>query len=392
MQALCWNGVGDLRVERVSDPTIVNPRDAIVRVHLSSVCGSDLHLIAGLVPGMRSGDIIGHEFMGEIVEVGPEVKTIQPGDRVVVPSPIGCGGCSQCQSGLWSLCDNTNPHMEATEAMYGAPLGAFYGYSHALGGYSGSHAEYVRVPFADANAIPIPESVSDEKALFVSDACPAGFMAAEMCAIKSGDIVAVWGAGGVGLMAIHSAFLLGAERVIAIDRFRDRLKLAEETSGCETLNYEEVEIHEALKELTGGRLPDACIDAVGLEGHETGLEYLYDRAKQSLHLGVDRAVALRQAIHSCRKGGTVSIIGVYGGWIDRFPMGAAMNKSLSLRMGQQNGQAYAQRLLEYIEDGHLDPSFLISHRLPLSEAPEGYELFKLKRDGCVRAVFDPRVQ
>lgn len=392
MQALCWNGIGDLVVTQVPQPETINADDVVVRVHLSATCGSDLHFIDGYIPTLKRGDILGHEFVGEVVEKGPAVKKLKIGDRVVVPSTIGCGSCHHCRSGEWSLCDNSNPNESVSEILYGTTSGAVYGCSHAFGGYAGSHAEYVRVPYADHGAIRIPDEISDEKALFVSDACPTGYMAAEMCSIKPGDIIAVWGAGAVGLMAAKSAFLLGAERVIVIDRFLDRLKLAEKEIGAETLNYEEVDVHEALKELTAGRLPDACIDAVGLEAHETGLEYLYDRMKQMTYIETDRAVALRQAIHSCRKGGVVSIVGTYGGLIDKFPMGAAFVKGLTIRTGLQHGQKYAPLLLNLIKEEKLDPSFLLTHRLPLKYGPRGYHLFKYKIDGCIRAVFDPRFQ
>jgi threonine dehydrogenase-like Zn-dependent dehydrogenase len=389
MRALCWQGVNKLSVERVPDPSIVAPDDVIVKVGLSSVCGSDLHLLDGYLPTMRAGDIIGHEFMGEVVEVGPDVTKLGVGDRVVVPSVVTCGRCSYCLSGRVSLCDNSNPNEGYLETLWGSCIAGIYGYSHAMGGYAGSHAEYIRVPYADYGAIPIAEGVSDESALFVSDALPTGYMAADMCEIEPGDIVAVWGCGGVGLMAIQSAFLFGAERVIAIDRFPERLQLAEKIAGAEVLNYELVDVHEALKELTGGRGPDACIDAVGMEAHDTGVEYLYDRAKQALRLEGERGSVLRQAIYSCRKGGVVSVVGVYGTVMDKFPIGAAMNKGLRLRMGQMHGQAYAPSLLEYIRSGALDPSYLITHRMPLERGPKGYEMFKKKHDGVIRVVFDP---
>jgi threonine dehydrogenase-like Zn-dependent dehydrogenase len=389
MRALCWKGVNELATEYVPDPDIVSPTDAIVRVRLSSVCGSDLHLLNGHMPTMRPGDIIGHEFVGEVIAVGPEVKRVAVGNRVVVPSIIACGKCHYCERGEVSLCDNANPNERFLDAAWGSCIGGVYGSSHALGGYAGSHAEFVRVPFADHDAIPIPDGMSDESALFVSDAAPTGYMAAEMCDIRPGDVVAVWGCGAVGLMAIHSAFLLGAERVIAIDRLPERLRLAESMAGAEVLNYELVDVFEALKELTGGRGPDACIDAVGMEAHETGIEYVYDRLKQGLYLEGERASVLRQAIYSCRKGGVVSVVGVYGSLVDKFPIGAAMNKALRLRMGQQFGQKYAPTLLKHIQDGKLNPSYLITHRYSLEEGPRGYEIFKNKREGCLRVVFDP---
>lgn len=388
MRALCWHGVNDLRVGTVADPEIVNPHDAIIRVRLSTTCGSDLHFIDGYLPTMRAGDVIGHEFMGEVVEVGPEVKRLSKGDRVVVPSFIVCGSCEYCHDELYSLCDNTNPHAELQESLLGYPTAGIYGYTHAFGGYAGAHAEYVRVPFADNDCFVIPEGVSDEQALFISDAVPTGYMGAEFCEIKPGDVVAVWGCGGVGLMAQKSAFLLGAERVIAIDRFPERLRMAREHVGAETLDYTQVDVIEALKEMTGGRGPDACIDAVGMEAHGTTLDAAYDRVMQSLRLSTDRAHALRQAIMACRKGGKLSILGVYG-LMDKFPMGVLMNKGLTVRAAQQHGQRYVPRLLELASRGELDPSFLITHRFSLEDAREGYALFKNKEDGCVRVTFAP---
>lgn len=389
MRALCWNGVNDLRVETVPDPEIVNPRDIILRVTMSSTCGSDLHLIDGFVPTMRSGDIIGHEFMGEVLEVGRDVKRIQRGDRVVVPSFITCGSCWYCRHDLYSLCDNTNPNAELQEPVLGYPTGGIYGYTHAFGGYAGAHAQYVRVPHADENCFKVPEGLSDTQVLFLSDAAPTGFMGADFCNIQPGDTVAVWGAGGVGLMAMHSAYLLGAERVIAIDRLPERLHLAREKAGAVSINYTEVDsVTEVLKELTGGRGPDACIDAVGMEAHGEGVGYAYDRMKQALHLVSDRGQALRQAIVACRKGGTLSILGVYG-VMDKFPLGVIINKGLTVRTAQQHGQHYLPRLLEYAVQGRLDPSYLVTHQFSLEDAPRGYEMFKHKEDGCVRAVFTP---
>jgi len=388
MRALCWNGVNDLRVETVPDPEIVNPHDAILRVTMSTTCGSDLHLIDGYLPTMREGDILGHEFMGEVVEVGPEVKRVKKGDRVVVPSFIVCGGCWYCQHDLYSLCDNTNPNAELQEPVLGYPTAGIYGYTHAFGGYAGAHAQYVRVPFADNDCFKVPEGLPDAQALFLSDAAPTGYMGADFCNIHPGDIIAVWGAGGVGLMAMHSAYLLGAERVIAIDRLPERLQMAREHAGAETLDYTEVNVQEALKEMTGGRGPDACIDAVGMEAHGTGVGYAYDRVKQALRLETDRGQALREAILACRKGGTLSILGVYG-VIDKFPIGVIINKGMTVRAAQQHGQAYLPRLLEHAVKGELDPSYLVTHRFSLEDAPRGYEMFKHKEDGCVRAVFVP---
>lgn len=389
MRALCWEGVNDLRVENVPDPEIVNPHDAILKVTMSTTCGSDLHFIDGYIPTMRHGDVIGHEFMGEVVEVGPDVRQVKRGDRVVVPSFIVCNACWYCQHGLYSLCDNTNPNAELQEPLLGYPTAGIYGYTHAFGGYAGSHAQYIRVPFADNDCFRVPEGVSDEQALFVSDAAPTGFMGADFCNIQPGDTIAVWGCGGVGLMAQRSAYLLGAERVIAIDRYPERLRMARDYVGSETINYAEVgSVIEVLKEMTGGRGPDACIDAVGMEAHGTGISYAYDRVKQALRLETDRGQALREAILACRKGGTLSILGVYG-LMDKFPVGVIMNKGLTVRSAQQHGQKYVPRLLEYAANGQLDPSFLVTHRFSLEDAPRGYDMFKHKTDGCVRAVFIP---
>ncbi|NOK03305.1 MULTISPECIES: zinc-dependent alcohol dehydrogenase [Myxococcus] len=389
MRALCWNGINDLGVETVGDPRIVNPHDVILQVRMSTTCGSDLHFIDGYIPTMRKGDVIGHEFMGTVVEKGPAVKKVQVGDRVVVPSFIGCGSCWYCQHDLWSLCDNTNPKGELQEPLFGYQTAGIYGYTHTFGGYAGAHAQFVRVPHADNDCFQVPEGVTDEQALFLSDAVPTGYMGADFCDIQPGQTVAVWGCGGVGLMAQKAAFLLGAERVIGIDRFPERLKLAREKVGAETISYEEVDsVLDVLKELTGGRGPDACIDAVGMEAHGTGVGAAYDRAKQAMRLQTDRGQALRQAILACRKGGILSVVGVYG-FMDAFPMGAIMNKGLTVRSAQQHGQKYLPRLLEHVVKGELDPSFLATHRFSLEDAPKGYELFKKKQDGCVRAVFLP---
>ena len=389
MRALLWNGVNDLRVETVPDPELVNPHDVVLRVTASTTCGSDLHLIDGYIPTMREGDVIGHEFMGVVEEVGPEVRKVKKGDRVVVPSFVCCGSCWYCRHDLYSLCDNTNPTPEAQDVALGYPTAGIYGYTHAFGGYAGAHAQYVRVPFADVDCFPVPEGLSDEQALFMSDAAPTGYMGADFCALKGGETVAVWGAGGVGLMAMQSARLMGAGRVIAIDRFPERLALAAKHAGAETINYAEVDsVLDLLKEMTAGRGPDACIEAVGMEAHGTGAQYAYDRVKQALRLETDRGTALREAILACRKGGTLSVIGVYG-LMDKFPMGAIMNKGLTMRTAQQHGQAYVPRLLEHAARGELDPSYLATHRFPLEDAPKGYDMFKHKTDGCVRAVFTP---
>jgi threonine dehydrogenase-like Zn-dependent dehydrogenase len=389
MRALCWNGINDLRVESVPDPEIVNPRDVILRVTASTTCGSDLHFIDGYIPTMREGDVIGHEFMGEVVDVGKEVKKLRRGERVVVPSFICCGQCWYCQHDQWSLCDNTNPNAQLQEAALGYPTAGIYGYTHAFGGYAGSHAQYIRVPHADTDCFKVPEGLRDEQVLFLSDAAPTGYMGADFCNIQRGDTIAVWGAGGVGLMAMQSARLLGAERVIAIDRFPERLQVAREKAQAETINYAESDsVLDELKELTGGRGPDACIDAVGMEAHGPGVEYAYDRVKQALHLHTDRGDALRQAIRAVRKGGTLSILGVYG-VMDKFPLGVMMNKGLTVRTAQQHGQKYVPKLLEHVQRGELDPSYLATHRFPLEQAPRAYDMFKKKQDGMLRAVFIP---
>ena len=389
MKAVCYYGKEDVRVETVPDPEILNPRDAIIRVTATAICGSDLHIYGGYIPTMLKGDVLGHEFMGEVVEVGPETRRLKVGDRVVVPFTIACGQCYFCKEQLWSLCDNSNPNAWVAEKLYGYSGSGLFGYSHMYGGYAGGQADYVRVPFADVGPLPVPDSLRDEQVLFLSDVFPTGFMAAENCQIKPGDTVAVWGCGPVGQFAIQSAFLLGAERVIAIDRFPERLALASSFSRAEVLDYSRVEVLQALRELTGGEGPDACIDAVGLESHGTTLDAWYDRAKTSMHLATDRPHALRQAITACRKGGTVSIPGVYGGWLDKFPLGAAFAKGLTLKMGQTHMHRYMPRLLDHIERGDIDPSFIITHRVDLDDAPEMYETFREKKDGCIKVVLTP---
>jgi threonine dehydrogenase-like Zn-dependent dehydrogenase len=382
-------GVGDLQVHTVPDPQIVNPHDAILKIRLTTTCGSDLHLLGGYIPTMREGDVIGHEYMGEVVDVGNQTKGLKLGDRVVVPSFLGCGKCWYCEHDYWSLCDNTHPKPELSEPLLGYPTGGIPGYSHAFGGYAGSHADYVRVPHADVNCFTIPDGVTDEQALFLSDAVPTGYMGADFCHINPGDTVAVWGCGGVGLMAQRSAMLMGAERVIAIDRLPERLALAREKGGSETIDYTDSDSTlEQLRELTGGRGPDACIDAVGMEAHGTGPQYAYDRIKQAVHLETDRGSSLREAIVGVRKAGTVSILGVYGA-MDKFPLGVLMNKGVTVRTAQQHGQRYMPKLFQHVQAGELDPSFLITHRMSLEDAPRGYEMFRDKEDGCVRAVFAP---
>jgi threonine dehydrogenase-like Zn-dependent dehydrogenase len=389
MLAVCWNGKRDVGVERVPDPEIINPRDAIIKTELTAICGSDLHLYNGNIPTMRVGDILGHEFLGEVVEVGSSVSNLRPGDRVAVPFPIACGNCFYCEHELFSLCDNSNPNGWITENLYGQPAGALFGYSHMLGGYAGGQAEYVRVPYADIGPIKIPASINAEKALFLTDIFPTGYQAAEVCNIQPGDAVAVWGCGPVGQFAVKSAFLLGAERVVAIDRIPERLELVRRHSAAIALNYSNVDIIEALRDITGGRGPDCCIDAVGLEAHGFGATGWYDSAKHKLWLESDRPTALRQAIYACRKGGTVSIPGVYGGLIDKFPIGAAFAKGLTLRTGQTHVQKYGAALLARIQADEIDPSFVITHRLPLREAPLGYSMFNDKENGCIKVVMTP---
>jgi len=389
MKANCWYGKNDLRVEQVPDPEILNPRDAIVKISSTAICGSDLHLYDGFIPAMEKGDILGHEFMGEVVDVGQGVKNLKVGDRVVVPFPISCGNCFFCQKKQYSLCENSNPNAVMAEKLWGHSPAGIFGYSHLVGGYAGGQAEYARVPFADVGPIKIDNGFTDEQVLFLSDIFPTAYMAAEACDIQPGDTVAVWGCGPVGQLTVKSAYLLGAERVIAIDRFPDRLRMAREQGGAETLNYEEVDVYDSLMDTTGGRGPDACIDAVGMEAHGHGIQYAYDRAKQATMLETDRPIVLREAIMACRNGGTVSVPGVYGGFIDKFPMGSVMNRSLTIKTGQTHVQRYLQPLLEKIRNGEIDPSFIVTHQMPLDDAPDGYEMFKHKQDECIKVVLKP---
>ena len=387
MKANCWMGKKRVSVEEVPDPKILNSQDAIVRVTSTAICGSDLHLFNGFIPTMEKGDILGHEFMGEVVEVGRGVKNLRIGDRVVVPFPISCGVCSACQAGMFSVCENSNPNAWVAEKLMGHSPAGVFGYSHMLGGFAGGQAEYARVPFADVGPLKVPEELTDDQVLFLSDIFPTGYMGAEMCDIQKGDVIAVWGAGPVGQFAIASAYLLGAEKVIAIDRFDYRLRMAKDGAGAaETINYEQVNVREALLEMTGGRGPDKCIDAVGMEAHGHAAIYAYDRAKQALMLESDRPIALREAILNCRNGGVVSVIGVYGGFIDKFPMGSVMNRSLTIRSGQCHVQRYMKPLLERVQKGEIDPSFVITHRLHLDEAARGYDMFLNKQDNCEKVV------
>jgi threonine dehydrogenase-like Zn-dependent dehydrogenase len=388
MKAVCWNGTHKVRVENVSDARILNHHDALIKITLTAICGSDLHLYDGYIPSMRKGDILGHEFMGEVVEVGRKVERLKKGDRVVVPFTICCGRCFYCQKGLWSLCENSNPNAPLAEAIYGNSTAGLFGYSHMFGGFAGGQAQYARVPFADVGPIPVPPDLRDEQVLFLSDIFPTGYMAAENCNIQPGDTIAVWGCGPVGQFAIRSAYLLGAERVIALDDIPSRLEMARR-GGAEALNFAEIDVVEKLKELTGGRGPDACIDAVGMEAHGMAADALYDRAKQAVRLETDRPHALRQTIQACRPGGTVSIPGVYGGFLDKFPMGAAFAKGLTLKMGQTHVPRYLGPLLERIRKGEIDPSFVITHRFPLDQASEAYHQFRYDRDSCIKVVMQP---
>jgi threonine dehydrogenase-like Zn-dependent dehydrogenase len=389
MRANCWMGNQSVKVQDVPDPKILNGRDAIVRITSTAICGSDLHLYNGFVPTMMKGDILGHEFMGEVMEVGKDVSNLKVGDRVVVPFPIACGNCNACKSELYSLCENSNPNGWMQEPLWGHAGAGMFGYSHLTGGYAGGQAEYARVPFADIGPLKVPSDLTDEQVLFLSDILPTGYMGAEMCNIKPGDVIAVWGAGPVGLFAMASAFLLGAERVIAIDRFPYRLRMAREKTGADTINYEETSVLEALMEMTGGRGPDACIDAVGMEAHGHGPLFAYDRIMQATKMEPDRPVALREAILACRNGGTVSVIGVYSGLIDKFPMGAVMNRSLTIKSGQTHVHRYMRPLLERIQNGELDPTFVITHTLSLDDAPQGFDMFVHKEDECVKVVLKP---
>ena len=388
MKAACWNGRGNMQVETVPDPKILNQRDAIVKITSSAICGSDLHLYNGYVVGVQKGDVLGHEFMGEVMEVGREVKNLKVGDRVVVPFPIACGNCTACQEGKFSLCENSNPNAWMAEKMWGhSPCGIF-GYSHLLGGFAGGQAEYARVPFADVGPLKIENGYTDEQVLFLSDIFPTGYMGAEMCDIQPGDTIAVWGCGPVGQFAIRSAFMLGAERVIAIDNVPERMRMAQ-AGGAEVISFDEVAIVDALKEMTGGRGPDACIDAVGMEATGHGPDYIYDRATQGMRMQFERPIALREAIQACKNGGTVSVIGVYAGFIDKFPMGTVVNRSLTIRSGQCHVQRYMRPLMERISNGEIDPSFVVTHQMTLDQAPEGYKIFRDKQDECIKVVLKP---
>ncbi|GAB3651602.1 zinc-dependent alcohol dehydrogenase [Glycomyces tarimensis] len=389
MKALCWQGVNELSVEEVPDPRILNDQDAIVRVRATTTCGSDLHLIDGYIPAMEAGDVLGHEFVGEVVETGRGVERLKAGDRVVVCSFISCGRCWYCEHDLWSLCDNGNPKPGIAGMLWGHETAGIYGYSHAAGGFAGSHAEYVRVPFADYGAFVVPEGLEDDQAVFASDAVPTGWMGADLGGVGPGDVVAVWGAGAVGQMAAKASMLLGAERVMVIDRYPDRLGMTERHIGAETLDYTATDVGAELRERTGGRGPDVCIEAVGMEAHAAGPQHLYDSVKQRLRMETGRPEAVREAVHACRKGGSVFLLGVFVGMVDKFPLGAVINKGLTVRGAQQHGQRYIPMLLDRMASGELETGHLATHPMSLDEGPRGYDMFKHKEDGCLRAVFHP---
>ncbi|MDN2564878.1 glutathione-dependent formaldehyde dehydrogenase [Aquibium sp. A9E412] len=390
MRALTWHGKKDVRVDTVPDPEIVNPRDAIVRITSTAICGSDLHLYHAMIPTLQPGDILGHEFMGEVVDVGRGNTSLKKGDRVVVPFVIACGKCFFCDRQQFSACDNSNPvdSADMSETLYGYQTSGLFGYSHLTGGYAGGQAEYARVPFSDVGPIVVPDELEDDQVLFLSDILPTGWMAAENCEIEDGDTVAVWGCGPVGLFAIQSALLMGAHQVIAIDHYPHRLELAEKL-GAKVINYKHANVHKALVEMTGGIGPDAVIDAVGMESHGFALDNVYDRAKEAVMLETDRPAALRQAILACRKGGRLSMPGVYGGFVDKFPLGALMEKGLTVRSGQTHVHRYLPKLLEMIRDRRIDTTFLISHRMPLEEAPQGYRMFAEEQNLTTKVVLKP---
>lgn len=389
MKAICWHGKEDVRVDTVPDPRIEDPRDIVVKVTATAICGSDLHLYDGFVPGMESGDVLGHEFMGEVVEKGSAVRDLAVGDRVVVPFTIACGACFFCERELFSLCERSNPNAATAAKLWGHATAGLFGYSHLTGGYAGGQAEYVRVPFGDVGPLKVPSGLSDEQVLFLSDIFPTGYMAAEFCDIRPGDTIAIWGCGPVGQFAIRSARMLGAERVVAIDRVPERLALARD-AGAETIDFMQEDVYDRLQQMTKGRGPDACIDAVGAEAHWRGsLDAVMDKVKTAAMLETDRAHALRQAIHCCRGGGIVSIVGVYGGFLDKVPMGSAMNRGLTFRMAQTPVQRYMRKLLGRIENGDIDPSFVVSHHLELDEGPDAYKAFRDKTDRCTKVVLHP---
>jgi threonine dehydrogenase-like Zn-dependent dehydrogenase len=392
MRATVWSGRNEVSVENVPDPSILNPRDAIVKISSTAICGSDLHLYDGYVPTMKRGDILGHEFMGEVVEKGRGVSNLAIGDRVVVPFPIACGDCWSCKHDLYAACENSNPNSGMAEKMFGHSAAGIFGYSHLTGGYAGGQAEYARVPFADVGPIKVDDDLTDEQVLFLSDVFPTGYFGADLCDIEGGETIAVFGAGPVGQFAIASAILMGAERVIAIDQFEYRLQMAvNKARATDTIDFsKDPDIVEQLKELTGGRGPDAVIDCVGMEAaHGHGALHTVERVKQANRIESDRGHALRDAIMACRPGGIVSVMGVYGGLMDKFPSGAFMNKGLQLRTGQAHVHKYLKPLYERIRNGDIDPSFIVTHRLGLDEASNAYETFKHKQDDCVKVVLKP---
>jgi threonine dehydrogenase-like Zn-dependent dehydrogenase len=390
MKALCWHGKGDVRIDAVPDPKIQEPRDAIVKITSTAICGSDLHLLDGFMPTMEAGDVLGHEFMGEVVEVGSGNTTLKVGDRVVIPFTIACGECFFCKKGLTSCCDRSNPNAKIAEKMMGHSPSGLFGYSHMLGGFAGGQAEYARVPFADFGAFKVPEGLTDEQVLFLTDIFPTGYMGAENAEIEPGDTVAVWGCGPVGQFAIQSAWMFGAGRVIAIDTVPERLAMARKNGRAETIDFMDQDVYETLQEMTKGRGPDRCIDAVGAEAHSHGsVDAVIDAVKAKLYLGTDRPHGLRQAIFCCRKGGTVSVPGVYLGLLDKVPMGAFVNKGLTMKSGQTHVHRYLKPLTEKIQAGDIDPSFVITHKAPLTDAPSLYNTFRDKKDGCIKVVLKP---
>jgi len=389
MKALCWHGKKDIRYDTVPDPKIEEPRDAIIKMTSCAICGSDLHLFGGFMPGMESGDIIGHEFMGEVVEVGKDNKKLKVGDRVVVPFTICCGECEQCRRGNWSVCERSNRNKDIADKLFGHTTAGMYGYTHLTGGYPGGQAEYVRVPFADVTPVKIPDGLTDEQVLFLGDIFPTGWQAAVQCDIQPDDTVAIWGAGPVGQFAIRSALLLGAKQVIAIDRVPERLSMAK-AGGAIPINFDDESVLDRLQELTAGKGPEKCIDAVGMEAHATrSLDSMVDRAKQTVMLETDRPHVLREMIYVCRPAGTLSIPGVYGGLIDKVPFGALMNKGLTVRTGQTHVNRWTDDLLQRIADGQIDPSFVITHTVALEDGPGMYETFRDKKDGCIKVVLKP---
>ncbi|MFC0386303.1 zinc-dependent alcohol dehydrogenase [Muricoccus vinaceus] len=389
MRAITWHGKNDMRCDTVPDPKIEDGRDAIIKVSSCAICGSDLHIMDGMIPGMERGDIVGHECMGEVVEVGKDNKKLKVGDRVVIPFTISCGECFFCQKGFFSGCERSNRNAKTAEKLWGHSPAGLFGYSHILGGYAGGQAEYVRVPYADVGHIKVPDGMTDEQALFLSDIFPTGYMGAEFCNIQGGETIAIWGCGPVGQMAIRSAFLLGAERVIAIDTVPERLAMAR-AAGAITLDFHDVDVYDAIQELTKGRGADACIDAVGTEADGTAsFDSVIDRIKVATFMGTDRPHVLRQAIHCCRNFGVVSIIGVYGGLLDKIPFGSAINRGLTFRMAQTPVQHYMPILLERIQKGEIDPSFVITHTASLEEGPDLYKTFRDKKDGCIKVVLKP---